>query len=77
MAIDWSHLPEEVKKKVCFCAKKVGYSHDPVSGYYVCATCRKPSIIVGTKECDLCDKVFVPDKYDPLNALGVACDACL
>jgi hypothetical protein len=77
MAIDWSHLPKDVISKVCMCAKKVGYSHDPESGYFVCANCRKPSILVGVKECDLCDKVFVPVKYDRYNALGVACSDCL
>lgn len=83
MAINWSHLPKEVQDAVCLnwsgnCGKGAdnrGYVHDPATGYFVCWNCRKPAPLVGVKECETCNKPFVPKIYKP-NALGLECDDC-
>lgn len=88
MAIDWSHLPRAVQDKICLnmsgnCGTKAkdtrGFVHDPATGFFVCANCRKPAPLVGVQECDLCSRPFVPQFYDKVlnkNFLGIACDEC-
>lgn len=87
MAIDWSHLPRDVQDKICLnmtgmCGPTKdmrGFVHDPDSGYFVCANCRKPAPLVGVQECDICDKPFVAKFYDKVlqkDFLGIACDEC-
>ena len=77
MAIDWSHLPTDVKTKVCFCPSAQGWSLDPATGYWV-HSCGKPSIKVAILQCDVCKKVFVPKCYKKVKwqGIGVACDDC-
>jgi len=78
MAIDWSHLPKEVIAKVCMCPMANGFSLEPASGYYVHAKCRKPTIPVAVKQCDICDKVFVPNTLEEchLDFMGLMCYDC-
>lgn len=87
MAINWSHLPREVQDKICLnmsgnCGSgshKRGFVHDPATGYFVCANCRKPAPLVGTQQCDVCDKTFVPQFYEKVlnkDFLGIMCDEC-
>lgn len=84
MAIDWSHLPKDVKEKVCLrstpacTARHKGYGLDPATGWWVCSGCGKPEVQTAVKECDICDKVFVPKYHDKvlLDFMGIMCGAC-
>lgn len=81
MAIDWSHLPEDVKNSVCFCAragKHDGWVFDEESGYWVHHKCGKPSVQYSVQECDKCGKTFVPKLYKKIKTafLGIECDTC-
>lgn len=82
MAIDWSHLPKNVLDKVCMRATSKcggGFVLDPDgSGYQICSGCRKPSVQVAVKECDICDVTFVPQFYDKIlyDWAGISCDTC-
>lgn len=81
MGIDWSHLPEEVKKAVCLCSRGKqdgGWRLDTTTGYWVHPKCGKPSILVGVEQCDTCSSVFVPKFYSKIqnSFLGIECDKC-
>lgn len=80
MAINWSHLPKEVISRVCMdsMGNKEGYGLDRATGYWVHRKCGKPSIAVAVKECDICEKTFVPRFYIKcqLDFMGIMCDQC-
>lgn len=82
MAINWSHLPPEVIAKICMCSrggKDSGWHLNEATGYWTHPKCEKPSPIPAIRECELCGKAFVPDKYIPKEEAmwGVACSDCL
>jgi hypothetical protein len=81
MAIDWSHLPKDVISKVCLNSTKDcsrSFVLDRETGYWVCTGCRKPSVQVAVKECDVCEVVFVPKYYEKIlyDWAGILCDTC-
>jgi hypothetical protein len=81
MAIDWSHLPRVVIDNVCMSSggcNRGGFSLNRETGYWVCSGCKKPSVTVAVKQCDLCDKVFIPKYYEKIlyDFMGIACDEC-
>lgn len=78
--MDWSHLPREVVDNVCMDGSAVnGFRRNPDTEYWEHAKCGKPTILAAVAECDICEKVFIPEKYVPLKIrdLGVICSGCI
>lgn len=81
MAVPWSHLPKNILPQVCLrhtknCGK--GFKLIPATGWWVCTGCGNPTVQNAVKECDICEKIFVPKMYEKamLDFLGIMCDEC-
>ena len=56
-------------------ARNHGWSLEPSTGYWVCGNCRKPSKYSQARECEWCEKKFLPKVYvEP--EYEVVCDEC-
>ena len=70
--------------KVCQCwedgkqSKTKGWTRDPLTEYWVCSDCRRPSKYNAVATCEGCEKKFVPDKAPTEKQLffGLYCPSC-